>query len=75
MSRQLISLYEVAEMLGGLHYEHVRARIITRPDFPRPFRISGRIMLDRKEVAQWIEMQRQPVDGRRIPRKSRKNRL
>lgn len=75
MSRELIDLYEVAKMLGGMHYEHVRSRILPRPDFPRPFRISGRIMLDKKEVADWIEMQRQPLDGRRTPQKSRINRL
>jgi len=73
--RELIDLKETANMLGGLNPEHVRRRILSRPDFPRPFRISGRIMLDRKEVSQWIDRQRQPVDGRRIPHKSRNNRL
>lgn len=64
MSRELISIKTVAEMLGGLHPEHVRNRIMKRPDFPRPFRIAGRVMLDRNEIADWIEKQRQLKDGR-----------
>jgi prophage regulatory protein len=63
--RDLIDLKETASMLGGLHPEHVRQRLLKRPDFPRPFRIAGKIMLDREEVADWIESQRQPLDGRR----------
>ena len=62
--RDLIDLREVARMLGGMHPEHVRGRLLKRPDFPRPFRISGRVMLDRDEIREWIEMQRQPIDGR-----------
>lgn len=62
--RNLIDLKEVARMLGGMHPEHVRGRLLKRPDFPRPFRISGRVMLDREEIQDWIEMQRQPIDGR-----------
>ena len=59
--RDLIDIKTVAAMLGGLHPEHVRARLLKRPDFPKPFRISGRVMLDRAEVAEWIERQRQPI--------------
>jgi len=62
--RNLIDLKEVARMLGGMHPEHVRGRLLKRPDFPRPFRISGRVMFDKPEVVEWIEMQRQPIDGR-----------
>ena len=62
--RDLIDLKEVASMLGGMHPEHVRGRIMKRPDFPRPFRISGRVMFDKPEIADWIEMQRQPINGR-----------
>ena len=62
--RNLIDIKEVARMLGGMHPEHVRGRLLKRPDFPRPFRISGRVMLDRDEISEWIEMQRQPIDGR-----------
>lgn len=62
--RDLIDLKEVASMLGGMHPEHVRGRVMKRPDFPRSFRISGRVLFDRPEIADWIEMQRQPVDGR-----------
>jgi len=62
--RDLIDLREVARMLGGMHPEHVRGRLLKRPDFPRPFRISGRVMLDREEIREWIELQRQPIDGR-----------
>ncbi|KAA0911713.1 AlpA family transcriptional regulator [Pusillimonas sp. ANT_WB101] len=62
--RNLIDLKVAAQMLGGLHPEHVRGRLMKRPDFPRPFRISGRVMLDEEEIAEWIEMQRQPIDGR-----------
>ena len=72
MSRELVNIKEVAQMLGGLNPEHVRSRILKRPDFPRPFRISGRVLLDRHEVSQWIELQRQPKDGR-VTQKSRKN--
>ncbi len=68
--RDLIDLKEVAHMLGGMHPEHVRGRLLKRPDFPRPFRISGRVMLDREEINEWIEMQREPIDGR-TSRKSR----
>lgn len=66
--RDLIDLKEVARMLGGMHPEHVRGRLLKRPDFPRPFRISGRVMLDRDEIREWIEMQRQPIDGRATQR-------
>src|SRR3546814_15592072 len=62
--RDLIDIKEVAHMLGGMHPEHVRGRIMKRPDFPRPFRISGRVLFDRPEISDWIEMQRQPIDGR-----------
>lgn len=62
--RDLIDIKQAAAMLGGLHPEHVRGRLMKRADFPRPFRIAGRVMLDRLEVAKWIEMQRQPIDGR-----------
>jgi predicted DNA-binding transcriptional regulator AlpA len=62
--RDLIDLKAVAQMLGGMHPEHVRGRIMRRPDFPRPFRISGRVLFDRPEVAEWIECQRQPADNR-----------
>lgn len=62
--RDLIDLKAVAQMLGGMHPEHVRGRIMRRPDFPRPFRISGRVLFDRPEVAEWIESQREPVDNR-----------
>lgn len=62
--RELIDIKQAAAMLGGMHPEHLRGRLMRRPDFPRPFRISGRVMLDRLEVARWIEMQRQPIDGR-----------
>lgn len=62
--RDLIDLREVARILGGMHPEHVRGRLLKRPDFPRPFRISGRVMLDRDEILEWIEMQRQPINGR-----------
>jgi predicted DNA-binding transcriptional regulator AlpA len=62
--RDLIDLKAVARMLGGMHPEHVRGRIMRRPDFPRPFRISGRVLFDRPEVAEWIESQRQPAEIR-----------
>lgn len=70
--RELIDIKTVATMLGGLHPEHVRQRILKRPDFPRPFRIAGRVMLDKAEVSDWIDRQRQPVDGR-TTQKSRNN--
>lgn len=62
--RDLIDIKEVAHMLGGMHPEHVRGRIMKRLDFPRPFRISGRVLFDRPEIAEWIEMQRVPISGR-----------
>lgn len=69
MQHDLIDIKTVAKMLGGLNPEHVRSRILKRPDFPRPFRISGRVLLDRDEVQEWIEQQRAP----RITQKSRNN--
>lgn len=60
--RDLIDLKEVASMLGGLHPNHVRQRMLKRPDFPKPFRIAGRVMLDRSEVQEWIESQRVTSD-------------
>lgn len=62
--RELIDINAVAVMVGGLHPRHVRQRLIKRPDFPRPFRIGAKISFDKSEVADWIEMQRQPIDGR-----------
>lgn len=62
MQHDLIDIKTVAKMLGGLNPEHVRSRILKRPDFPRSFRISGRVMLDRDEVQEWIEEQRVPRD-------------
>ncbi|GAA4322046.1 hypothetical protein GCM10023144_01710 [Pigmentiphaga soli] len=66
--RDLIDIRAVADMLGGLNPDHVRDRVVRRPDFPRPFRIGNRILFDRPEVAEWIEAQRQAPDGRRTPK-------
>ncbi|NYT76603.1 helix-turn-helix domain-containing protein [Alcaligenaceae bacterium] len=62
--RELIDINTVAQMAGGLTPQHVREKLIKRPDFPRAFRIGGRIMFDRPEVVEWIEMQRVRIDGR-----------
>lgn len=63
--RDLIDVKVVASMLGGMNHVHVRHSIIKRPDFPRPFRISGRIFFDRPEIVDWIESQRSPQKSRK----------
>lgn len=57
--RDLIDLKAVAQMFGGLDYDHVRARVSRRPDFPAAFRIGARIMYDKSEISDWIESQRE----------------
>lgn len=69
--RNLIDIKEVAVMLGGLHPNHVRQRLLKRPDFPRPFRIAGRIMLDRDEISEWIDDQRETIANTRNAKLSR----
>ncbi len=64
----LMGLKEVAAVLR-MHPEHVRARLMRRPDFPRPLRLGGALRFERAELNEWIAAQRQPVDGRSLKRK------